>query len=334
MERYYPLHVHYRRRHGRRVQKIPLDAGFTCPNRDGTLSREGCVFCNPAGSGSSMHARGLGLAEQWADWAARARAKYGDPLLMAYLQSYSNTHGPFERVRAVLEEIAALPDVHGLCIGTRPDCLDGGRLELLAGLGLAGVQLDLGLQSANDATLARINRGHDAAAFAEAARRASALGMEVCAHLVAGLPGENGDDLLASVEFLNALPVTGVKFHNLYVAEHTALAESWRCGEYAPPALGDYVSWTCAALARLRPDIVVHRLNGDPARDELLAPDWAGNKHAVLGAIRARLEAHDLWQGKDAPEPARTIPGHFSLQPAPAARNAATPAESEQRTRS
>ncbi len=310
MRRYRPLSAALAQRFPGRAWKIPLDAGFSCPNRDGTLSRAGCSFCNGRGSGTGLAGRGLSLRDQWAFWRERLSRTRKTGRFLAYLQSFSNTHGPVERLAAVLGELAGLPDLAGICIGTRPDCLDPDKLALLAGLDLPWVQLDLGLQSAGDATLARVNRGHTAADFARAARAAAGAGLLVCAHLMAGLPGEGREEFLASVDFLNTLPVTGVKLHNTLVLEGTALAAAWRSGEYAPPSLEDYAAWAAEALARLRPETAVHRICADPAPGELLAPAWAGNKTAVLRAVGDELERRDIWQGRDlgAPPPGEDLP--------------------------
>lgn len=300
------LAAHLRRRFGRALRKVPLDAGFSCPNRDGTLSRSGCAFCNPRGSGTGLHAAGLTLARQWDR--LRRRSRTPGPAL-AYLQAFSNTHGPPERLAAVLDEVAALPGLAGLCIGARPDCLDPEKLALLAAfrerlrspeLPEPELWLEMGLQSSHDATLARINRGHDAACFAAATRAAADLGIPVCAHLIAGLPGEGLPHFLQTVGFVNALPVAGVKLHNLYVAEATALAALWRAGELPLLSREEYVSWMCAGLARLRPDLVIHRLAADPAPGELLAPDWAADKQGTLDMLGRIMEERDIRQGMEA----------------------------------
>lgn len=297
--------VFFRARLGGPVRKVPLDAGFSCPNRDGSLSRAGCSFCNPSGSGTGLHAQGLSLAAQWAALAPGVLARHPHSRLLAYLQAYTNTHAEPGRLRAMLAEVAALPGpaaVSGLCLGTRPDCLDLGageeRLDILASSGLGFVQLDLGLQSADDAVLARANRGHGAGVFAQAARAAAARGLFVCAHLVHGLPGAGPDDLAASVAFLNELPVAAVKFHNLLICRGTALERLWRAGELAPPTREQYVAALVKALARLRPDISVQRLFADPAPGELLAPDWAADKSAGLALVRRELLRQNVWQGQ------------------------------------
>ncbi|MGE4504181.1 MAG: TIGR01212 family radical SAM protein [Desulfovibrionaceae bacterium] len=294
--RYFTLATYFRQRFGGRVRKIPLDAGFSCPNRDGTLGTGGCAYCNPQGSGTGLLARGLGLAEQWSHWSARFQGR-GEARFLAYLQSYSNTHGPASRVAEVLEELAALPGLAGLALGTRPDCLDEERLGLLAAFPAEEVHLELGLQSANDATLARINRGHDAACFARATRAAAALGLKVVAHVMAGLPGETGEDFLHTIAFVNALPVHGVKLHNTLVCRHTPLERLHASGGYAPPGREEYAALAAEALARLRPGVLVHRINADPAPGELVAPAWAADKADVRAAIHAEMERHDWTQG-------------------------------------
>lgn len=296
------LASYLRLRFGARVQKVPLDAGFSCPNRDGTLSRGGCIFCNPRGSGSGFGEDGLTLEEQWTVWTGRYARTRNAGLFIAYLQSFSNTYGPIDKLRRVLGVLPVLPGIVGAAVGTRPDCVDNERLDLVAALPLPEVWLELGLQSAHDATLARINRGHDAATSERAVRDAAARGLRVCAHLIAGLPGESGDDFLASVDWVNRLPVHGVKFHGLYVCEGTALAKQWREGGYAPLEREAYADLIASALPRLRPEIVIQRLTGDPAGDELLAPDWAGDKRATTARIHELLAQRNTWQGKDVAE--------------------------------
>lgn len=301
--RWHPAGLFFRARVGGPVRKVPLDAGFSCPNRDGTISSSGCSFCNPVGSGTGLFSQGLSLTAQWERLTPRALAREPKARLLAYLQAYTNTHAAPARLRAVLAEVAALPGVSGLCLGTRPDCLDVdgtcGRLDILAQCGLPFVQLDLGLQSADEAVLSRAGRGHGVEIFARAARAAAERGIFVCAHLVHGLPGAAEDDLTASVDFVNALPVAAVKFHNLLVCRGTRLAELWRAGELISAGRERYVAALIRALARLRPDICVQRIFSDPSPGELLAPDWAADKTAGLSFARAELARLDTWQGAD-----------------------------------
>ncbi|MGX7950336.1 TIGR01212 family radical SAM protein [Oleidesulfovibrio alaskensis] len=334
MNRYYQLSSYWRHRYGARIQKIPLDAGFTCPNRDGTLSHSGCVFCNPGGSGSGLARKGLTLPEQWAHWQGIYGPRHKSGLYIAYLQSFSNTYGPLEKLEGVLSQIEGFTGVVGAGIGTRPDCLDEQRLDRIArsigridaALAASGIQpqgicgkagaevwLELGLQSSSDATLRRINRGHDFACFVKAVHMAHERGLKVCAHLIAGLPGETGADFARTVADVAALPVAGVKFHGLYVAEHTAVAAMWRSGEYRPMEMEEYAQAVASGLAVLPAGVVIHRLTGDAAEGELLAPAWSADKRGVIARIEAVMRQNGLWQGCRADAPHST-PLWFSQQ--------------------
>ena len=216
---------------------------------------------------------------------------------MAYLQSFSNTYGPIEYLRNVLDQLRTLPDLAALSVGTRPDCLDPAKLDALASFPSQETWLELGLQSAHDTTLARINRGHSVADFSAATHQAAALGLHVCAHIIAGLPGESPDDFLATVRFLNTQPIAGIKFHNLYVCSGSTLASVWRSGDYTPMERGVYIRTLANAITLLRPDIIVHRLTGDPAPGELLAPDWAADKRSLFTSIQAALAQDNITQG-------------------------------------
>jgi hypothetical protein len=294
---YYGLAARLRQKFGERVQKVPLDAGFSCPNRDGKISANGCIFCNPEGSGSGMLSEGIPLSEQWNLWIEKISKRYSARLFLAYLQSYSNTYGPLEKLKSVLDEISQLEGIAGLCLGTRPDCIDSDKLKAIKDTGLSEIWLDLGLQSSNDETLKKINRGHDSAAFAKSVELAHSHGLEVCAHVIAGLPGEDEEDFIKSVRFINTLPVSGIKFHNLYVCKNTTLEKMYRAGSYEPWTRERYVQAFVRAITFLRQDIVVHRISADPVPGELVSPDWSEDKRITHLAINENMEKNDLWQG-------------------------------------
>jgi len=294
---YFALSAYIRTRFKKRVRKIPLDAGSSCPNRDGTLSHGGCVFCNPRGSGTGLLAHGINLAEQWSTWAELFRKKYKTELFWAYLQSFTNTYGSLSRLHNLLETLADLPGMVCLSLGTRPDCLDVDKIRMIAAHPAREKWLDVGLQSSNDATLQRINRGHDFTAFANAVKLAHDHGLKICAHVMHGLPGETNQDFFQTLTCINALPIAGIKLHNLYVARGSALEQWLDQGLYRPGTMDDYVQAAARGLALLRPDIVVHRMNADPQPGELLAPAWAGNKRAVLAAIVEHMAENRLRQG-------------------------------------
>ena len=302
MQRWHTLAAHYNHKCGCRVQKIPLDAGASCPNRDGTLSRSGCTFCNANGSGSGRAKQGDSLLQQWN--AQRAAYLRDDPntRFIAYLQSFSNTYGPQILLQQLLQTVLTLPECFGVAVGTRPDCLDAHKLDTLAALN-CDLWLELGLQTAHNATLNRINRGHSAAHSEKAVRQAAERGIAVCAHLMAGLPGEDERHFLQSLDWALSLPIKGLKLHNVYVPKGTALATHYAAGLYHPLWRDEYVDTLCTALPRIPSSIVIHRLQSDPAPRELLAPTWASDKRGLLGDLRKALGARELWQGKHADSP-------------------------------
>ena len=298
-----------------------MDAGSSCPNRDGTLSSKGCLFCNSHGSGSGLEAQGVDLSGQWNYWAARYAKRFKNVGFIAYLQSFTNTYGPLERLKKILNELKELNNLVGLAVGTRPDCLDHDKLRCIADFPAQELWLELGLQSADDAVLRRINRGHDVESFISATRQAAALGLKVCAHVIAGLPGDSCSGFERTIELCSRLPVSGVKIHNTYVCKGSGLAALWRQGQYTPLEKDQYMEWLLRGLPLLRPDIVVQRITGDPAPGELLAPEWAASKGTLLQQIEDELHTARLWQGcawrgplenRIAPWPRRQAPEWFA----------------------
>ncbi len=278
-------------RHGERVHKVALDAAFTCPNRDGSKGTGGCTFCNNV-SFSPNGRRPKPLREQIAAGREVIRKRTGARKYVAYFQAYTNTYGDIDRLSRLYEEALAEPDVIGLSIGTRPDCVPDGVLELLAGYRDRGYEtwLELGLQSAFDRTLEQVNRGHGFAEYADTVKRARRLGIQLCTHLIAGLPGETGRHCRESLKRVLDLGTEGLKLHPLHVVKGTALANAWRRGEYRPLSLDDYVE-IAADLVQATPGSVVwHRLTGTASREILLAPLWCAEKWRVLNAITHELQ--------------------------------------------
>ncbi len=295
---YLDLNSYLRRLHGERVQKITLDAGLTCPNRDGTLGRGGCLYCNPRGSGTGAWGQGLSITQQMEQGLARLRQRYGAKKFIAYFQSFTNTYAPVEQLEGLYREALAFPGVVGLSIGTRPDCLSDAVLDLLAELKKDYlVWLELGLQSAHDATLQRINRGHDVACFTAAVAQAAVRGLETVAHVILGLPGEGPGEIAATASLLAGLPLQGVKIHLLYVTRDSALASFYREGAYRPLSEREYVTAVVDFLELLPPNLIIHRLTGDPHPGELLAPEWCVAKSRVLNLIKAEFARRGSRQG-------------------------------------
>ncbi len=292
---------------GERVQRIALDAGLSCPNRDGTISREGCIYCDRLGSGSgAMLNQGLTIQEQIARGRRFAERRYGARKFIAYFQSFSNTYAPLPRLKDLYDAAVACPDVVGLFVATRPDCVDPGVLALLGSYQSNRlVWIEYGLQSAHDSTLIAINRGHDVKRFEHAVRMASDFGLNVCAHIILGLPGETKAMMIETARYLSLLPVSGVKIHLLYVVKGTKLAELYKNGDYQCLSREEYVNLVIDFLEFLPPEMVIQRLTGDPLPSEILAPDWAVEKSLNLALIRARLEERNTWQGKKYLPPTR-----------------------------
>jgi len=295
---YLDLNRYLRRLCGERVQKIALDAGLTCPNRDGRVGRGGCLYCNSRGSGTGAWSRGLGISQQIKEGQARVRQRYGAEKFIAYFQSFTNTYAPVEHLQDLYREALACPGVVGLSLGTRPDCLSDEVLDLLAGLRKNYlVWLELGLQSAHDDTLQRLNRGHDVACFTAAVSRAAARGLEVVAHVILGLPGEDFVQMAATAAYLARLPLQGVKIHLLYITRDSALAALYHRGDYRCLTEAEYVSAVVHFLELLPPRMVIHRLTGDPHPGELLAPEWCLDKSRVLNLIKEEFASLGSCQG-------------------------------------
>jgi len=296
-KRYNAFSEELKRFFGCRVHRISVDAGFTCPNRDGTLATQGCIFCGGSGSGSFGIARQLSVAGQLADGKEVMVRKYKAKKFLAYFQAYSNTYAPPERLRELYDEALTVPDIVGLIVGTRPDCLSPDILDLLTEYHRRTYfWLELGLQSSIDRTLSLIGRGHDVAAFTNAVERAKGRGLRVCAHVILGLPGESREDMLATAGYLNGLGVDGVKLHLLHVMQGTRLADMHAKGELRLMERDDYVGIVCDFLERLDPSISIQRLTGDGGRD-LVAPLWSQAKFEVLNAIDHELVRRDSRQG-------------------------------------
>jgi radical SAM protein (TIGR01212 family) len=298
MKRYNTFTEELKREFGCRVHRISLDAGFTCPNRDGTIGIAGCSYCGDDGSGAHGIARGLSIIEQLHDGKEVMIRKYKAKKFLAYFQAFSNTYAPVDRLRAVYDEALTDPDIVGLIVGTRPDCLPQEVVDLLITYSQKSYfWLEIGLQSGHDQTLKRLNRGHDVAAFVTAVKACKRGGLRVCAHIILGLPGEKRADMLATASMLNDLGVDGVKLHLMHVMAGTRLAEEYERGEFKLMDRDEYVGIVCDILERLRPEILIHRLTGDGHRERLLGPIWSLAKFEVLNAIDNEMERRGSRQG-------------------------------------
>ena len=276
--------------HGERVHKIAIDAGFTCPNRDGSIGRGGCTFCNNV-SFSPHGRKPKQIAEQIESGRQVIRKRTGAKKYIAYFQAYTNTYADVCELTRLYDEALKEPDVIGLDIGTRPDCVPDKVLDLLADYQQQGyeVWLELGLQSAFDKTLNHVNRGHGFAEYEQATLKARSRGIKVCTHLILGLPGESTGHHITSLERVLELGVDGLKFHPLHVVKGTQLANEWRRGEYQPLTMDQYVSDVVELVSRTPDDVIFHRLTGTASSDVLLAPQWCSKKWQVLNRITTAL---------------------------------------------
>lgn len=298
-KRYYDFNTYLRTVFGCRVQKITLDAGLSCPNRDGKISKKGCIYCNARGSGTGAHAKGLSITEQMLDGKKWLSKRYKAKKFLAYFQSFTNTYAPIDKLKSLYDEALAIDDVVGLSIGTRPDCVDESILNLLQDYAkYYHIWIEYGLQSIHDATLALINRGHDFQCFKKAVQATQNRGIKICAHVILGLPDETRSQMLETAKKIADMGIDGIKIHLLYVVKGTALEKLYEQGKYKCLAQQQYVDLVCDFLEIIPPDMVIQRLTGDPHPDELVAPKWSLNKRGTLDLINKTLENRNSYQGK------------------------------------
>ena len=287
---YRTLNQYCRETFGCKVYKLSVDAGFTCPNRDGTLGTGGCVFCSAAGGGDFAE-RGGSVTEQLERAKARVAEKNKGGKYMAYFQAFTNTYAPVERLEKLYREALAAPDVVGIAIGTRPDCLGPEVLALLERLNREKpVWVELGLQTVHEASVSYICRGYVNQVYFDAVRRLKGAGIHVVTHIILGLPGETREMAVETTRQAVAAGTDGVKFHLLHVLRGTRLERDYGEGKFRCLELEEYAQWLRACLAVLPPRIVVHRITGDGAKRDLVAPLWSADKKRVLNYLNAYLK--------------------------------------------
>ena len=301
-EHYYSLNRYLRERFGEKVYKLALDGGMSCPNRDGSLGRGGCIFCSAGGSGDFAQGRCATVAEQIARAKGRIRSKTGAEKFIAYFQSYTNTYAPVAYLETLFTEAISEPSVAALSIGTRPDCLPDEVVQLLARLNrIKPVWVELGLQTIHADTARLIRRGYELSIYEDAVARLKAAGLTVIVHVILGLPGEKREQMLQTIDYLGGVHrPDGVKLQLLHVLEGTDLAQLWRAGQVPVMEPEEYYDLLCECLRRLPPDMVIHRLTGDGPKRILLAPLWTGDKKRVLNDLNRELERQHVRQGEHA----------------------------------
>ncbi len=295
---YYSFNYYLQQTFGCKVYKVALNAGMSCPNRDGTIGKGGCIFCSAGGSGDFAGDRNYSITEQIEQGIA-GTSKFHANAYVAYFQAYTNTYAPVEQLRNIFTEAIVHPKVAAISIATRPDCLNEEIIALLAELNeKKPVWVELGLQTIWENTASYIRRGYPLSCFERACRMLREKGLTVIVHVILGLPGETKEQMLATIEYLNHQDIQGIKLQLLHVLEQTDLAMDYREGKFQVLKEEEYISLVVDCIERISPEIVIHRLTGDGPKDLLIAPLWSSKKMQVLNEIHHELKIRNTWQGK------------------------------------
>ncbi|HDN98047.1 MAG TPA: TIGR01212 family radical SAM protein [bacterium] len=299
MERYYKFSKYLKEKFGGRVVKISVDGGFKCPNLDGTLSKEGCIYCNNYAFSPALRRKEKSLEEQIEEGINYGRKRFKANMFIVYFQPYTNTYGEVEFLKKRYDVIKNFPEVVGIAIGTRPDCIDEEKLKLIESYTENyEVWIEYGLQSIHDKTLKIINRNHKYSDFLKAVEMTKGRGIKICAHVIIGLPGETKNDMIETAKECGRLRIDGIKIHPLHVVKDTKLEKMYREGKYTPMDIGFYVDTVVEFLQYLSPDTVIQRITADCPPEYLVAPFWISLKERVIKMIEDRLEKDDIYQGK------------------------------------
>jgi radical SAM protein (TIGR01212 family) len=297
--RYYALSHFLRERFGGKVWRVTVDAGFTCPNVDGSVALGGCVYCDNRSFSPNRRLPHVDVRTQVQRGVSILSKYYNADRFLVYFQAATNTYAAVDKLRRLYDEALDHPQIVGLVIGTRPDCVPEPVLALIEEYARSRyVSLELGLQSIHERSLTWMNRGHGAEAFAEAVERSTGRGFELAAHVILGLPGETHADMLATADALAQLPVDAVKIHNLHVVRDTPLERMYHAGHARMLEREEYVQLVCDFLERLPPSMVIQRLSGDAPPEYLVAPAWCLEKQALLESVQRELQRRDSWQGR------------------------------------
>lgn len=297
-KRYHTWNYYLRQNFGEKVFKVSLNAGFTCPNLDGKISRGGCTYCSNSGSGDFAGNPANPLSEQFENIKAMMHKKWTHAKYIAYFQAYTNTYAPLNTLKEKFEEALSFENVIGLSISTRPDCLEDDVVDYLDDLNKrTNLWVELGLQTIHDKTSKIINRGHDYKTFLDGLKKLQDRNIKVIVHIINGLPGETYDMMMETAKAVADMKVDGVKIHLLHVIKNTALAKSLQKNEFELMDRDDYINLVCDQLEILPEEMVIHRLTGDGKRDELIGPMWSLKKWEVLNDIDKTLKERDTYQG-------------------------------------
>lgn len=284
---------------GCKVYKVTLDAGFSCPNRDGTISTGGCIFCDDSGSFSKAHSNLLSIDKQLETSIERLKKRFKAKKFISYFQAFTNTYAPVDQLKNIYDQALQHPDIVGMSIGTRPDCVDPEKIDLIASYTKDKyVWVEYGLQSIHNKSLKLINRGHTAEDFIHAAEITKNKNINICAHVIIGLPGETREDILTTAKTLASLGINGVKIHLLCVLKGTLLEKMYYNNEFNLLSQDEYIDTVCDFLEILPPDVTIHRIAGNGLKEILVAPKWLPEKFKILNMIDRELERRSSYQGK------------------------------------
>lgn len=298
--RYYSLNDYIKQTFGEKLYKLALNGGMSCPNRDGTLGRGGCIFCSAGGSGDFASVYHLSIHDQIITAKQLVSQKHTGSSYIAYFQAYTNTYAPVSYLERIFAEAIQEPDIKVLSIATRPDCLPEETLDLLERLNnQKPVWVELGLQTIHKTSSDFIRRGYELDVFEKAVYDLKKRGISVIVHTILYLPNETRDMMLETISYLNELPIDGIKLQLLHVLKGTDLADYYESNPFHLPDLEEYLETLGCMISHLRPDIVVHRITGDGPKSLLIAPLWTGNKRHVLNSIQKYFKNSDIRQGKD-----------------------------------
>jgi radical SAM protein (TIGR01212 family) len=297
---HYFAYGHYlRQRFGQRVQKVSIDAGFTCPNVDGTVTTGGCNFCDNRSFSPSRRLPRQQITDQMAEGIRRLKKRYKCKQFIAYFQPATNTYAPVERLETLYRQALDYPDIVGLAIGTRPDCAADDVLDLLQELARdAFVSVEFGVQTMHERSLQWMNRGHDYACFPDVVERSRGRGFEICTHIILGIPGETHAEMMATAREMARLQLDSIKIHNLYAVRKTQLGEDVEAGRVELMGRDEYISTLVDFLELLPPTMLVERISGDAPGDYFIGPSWCLDKQAILQAVKTEFENRNTWQGK------------------------------------
>lgn len=297
---FYSANDYYKEIFGKKIIKLAIDGGFTCPNRDGTLSNKGCIFCSGKGSGDFAGSRSLSIKEQYSQMREKMSEKWSKGKYMMYFQAYTNTYAPVDKLRQLYNEAIACDDVVALSIATRPDCINNDILLLLEELSKkVYICVELGLQTSKEESINIINRCYENIVYKQAIENLNKIGIDTVTHIILGLPGENYEDMLNSVNYAVNCGTKGLKLQLLHIIKCTALYDLYSENPFSIFTLEEYVDTVVNIIESIPQNIVIHRITGDANKAELFEPWWSLNKRKVLNSISKEFINRNSWQGKN-----------------------------------